>query len=41
MHAYAGALLFAGYLVYDTFILIHILSPNQYIQACLMLYLDV
>jgi len=36
-----GALLFAAYLVYDTFLLLHILDPSQYIAACLMLYLDI
>jgi len=36
-----GALLFCGYIVYDTFVLIHKLNPDEYIVAALSLYLDI
>lgn len=37
----AGALLFVGYILYDTSLLIHHLGPDDYIIAAVTLYLDV
>jgi len=36
-----GALLFSAYIVYDTFLLINKLRPEDYIVAALSLYLDI
>ena len=37
----AGALLFSGFIVFDTHMLIHKLSPEEYILAAINLYLDI
>ncbi|XP_051463898.1 protein lifeguard 4 [Apus apus] len=39
--AAAGALLFCGFIIYDTHLLMHKLSPEEYIQAAINLYLDI
>ncbi|NXJ89144.1 LFG4 protein, partial [Corythaixoides concolor] len=39
--AAAGALLFCGFIIYDTHLLMHKLSPEEYILAAVSLYLDV
>ncbi|XP_070611051.1 LOW QUALITY PROTEIN: protein lifeguard 4 [Erythrolamprus reginae] len=39
--AAAGALLFCGFIIYDTHILMHKLSPEEYILAAINLYLDI
>ncbi|NXE23059.1 LFG4 protein, partial [Ardeotis kori] len=39
--AAAGALLFCGYIIYDTHLLMHKLSPEEYILAAINLYLDI
>ncbi|NXE05316.1 LFG4 protein, partial [Lophotis ruficrista] len=39
--AAAGALLFCGYIIYDTHLLMHKLSPEEYILATINLYLDI
>lgn len=36
-----GALLFAGYILYDTSLIIHHLGPDDYIVAAINLYLDI
>jgi len=37
----AGALLFVGYILYDTSLLMHHLGPDDYIIAAVTLYLDI
>ncbi|XP_067906577.1 protein lifeguard 4 [Heterodontus francisci] len=39
--ASAGALLFCGFIIYDTHVLMHKLSPEEYVLASISLYLDV
>ncbi|NXT17960.1 LFG4 protein, partial [Syrrhaptes paradoxus] len=39
--AAAGALLFCGFIIYDTHLLMHKLSPEEYILAAINLYLDI
>ncbi|NWI51836.1 LFG4 protein, partial [Calyptomena viridis] len=39
--AAAGALLFCGFIIYDTHLLLHKLSPEEYILAAINLYLDI
>uniref|UniRef100_F7IDT1 Transmembrane BAX inhibitor motif containing 4 n=1 Tax=Callithrix jacchus TaxID=9483 RepID=F7IDT1_CALJA len=39
--AAAGALLFCGFIIYDTHSLMHKLSPEEYILAAISLYLDI
>ncbi|XP_065674581.1 protein lifeguard 4 isoform X2 [Hydra vulgaris] len=39
--AVAGAILFAGFIVFDTHMMIHKLSPEEYILAAINLYLDI
>ncbi|KAL7982620.1 hypothetical protein Chor_010218 [Crotalus horridus] len=39
--AAAGALLFCGFIIYDTHQLMHKLSPEEYILAAINLYLDI
>ncbi|NXK48129.1 LFG4 protein, partial [Chauna torquata] len=39
--AAAGALLFCGFVIYDTHLLMHKLSPEEYILAAINLYLDI
>jgi len=41
VYAALGALLFSLYIMYDTFLIIHELTPDDYILAALKLYLDV
>ncbi|XP_074082309.1 protein lifeguard 4 [Macrotis lagotis] len=36
-----GALLFCGFIIYDTHLLMHKLSPEEYILAAINLYLDI
>mmetsp|Transcript_12078 Transcript_12078/g.28006 ORF Transcript_12078/g.28006 Transcript_12078/m.28006 type:complete len:245 (-) Transcript_12078:324-1058(-) len=36
-----GAILFAGYIVYDTSLILHHLGPDDYIEATISLYLDI
>merc|ERR1719271_1329377 len=37
----AGALVFVGYILYDTSLLMHHLGPDDYIIAAVTLYLDI
>ncbi|XP_030640728.1 protein lifeguard 4 [Chanos chanos] len=37
----AGALLFCGFIIYDTHILMHKLSPEEHVLASINLYLDI
>ncbi|XP_025258416.1 protein lifeguard 4 isoform X1 [Theropithecus gelada] len=39
--AAAGALLFCGFIIYDTHSLMHKLSPEEYVLAAISLYLDI
>ncbi|CAI5785553.1 Uncharacterized protein PODLI_1B019660 [Podarcis lilfordi] len=39
--AAGGALLFCGFIIYDTHLLMHKLSPEEYILASINLYLDI
>ncbi|NWW27680.1 LFG4 protein, partial [Falcunculus frontatus] len=39
--AAAGSLLFCGFIIYDTHLLMHKLSPEEYILAAINLYLDI
>ncbi|KAM6437946.1 LOW QUALITY PROTEIN: protein lifeguard 4 [Liasis olivaceus] len=39
--AAAGAFLFCGFIIYDTHLLMHKLSPEEYILAAINLYLDI
>ncbi|NWS91870.1 LFG4 protein, partial [Toxostoma redivivum] len=39
--AATGALLFCGFIIYDTHLLMHKLSPEEYIVAAISLYLDI
>uniref|UniRef100_A0A803JA36 Transmembrane BAX inhibitor motif-containing 4 n=1 Tax=Xenopus tropicalis TaxID=8364 RepID=A0A803JA36_XENTR len=39
--AAAGALLFCGFIIFDTHLLMHKLSPEEYILASVNLYLDI
>nr|XP_004650122.1 protein lifeguard 4 [Jaculus jaculus] len=39
--AAAGALLFCGFIIYDTHALMHKLSPEEYVLAAISLYLDI
>ncbi|NXI39389.1 LFG4 protein, partial [Galbula dea] len=39
--AAVGALLFCGFIIYDTHLLMHKLSPEEYILAAINLYLDI
>uniref|UniRef100_A0A452IQ13 Transmembrane BAX inhibitor motif containing 4 n=1 Tax=Gopherus agassizii TaxID=38772 RepID=A0A452IQ13_9SAUR len=41
LFAAAGALLFCGFIIYDTHLLMHRLSPEEYILAAINLYLDI
>ncbi|XP_005989484.1 protein lifeguard 4 [Latimeria chalumnae] len=41
IYASAGALLFCGFIIFDTHLLMHKLSPEEYILAAINLYLDV
>ena len=36
-----GALLFVGYILYDTSMLLHYYGPDDYIMAAIALYLDI
>ena len=36
-----GALIFCGYILYDTSVIIHHLGPDDYIMAAITLYLDI
>ncbi|XP_070559724.1 protein lifeguard 4-like [Ptychodera flava] len=40
IYAMAGAALFCGFIIYDTHMLMHKLSPEEYIVATINLYLD-
>merc|ERR1719174_1222075 len=37
----AGALLFTGYILYDTSLILHNFGPDDYIPAAINLYLDI
>jgi len=39
--AIAGAFLFAGFIIFDTHMMMHKLSPEEYILAAINLYLDI
>jgi FtsH-binding integral membrane protein len=39
--ALLGALLFVGYILYDTSMIMHHLGPDEYIQGAISLYLDI
>uniref|UniRef100_K7FCR7 Transmembrane BAX inhibitor motif containing 4 n=1 Tax=Pelodiscus sinensis TaxID=13735 RepID=K7FCR7_PELSI len=41
LFAAVGALLFCGFIIYDTHLLMHRLSPEEYILAAINLYLDI
>ena len=36
-----GALLFCGFIIYDTHSLMHRLSPEEYVIAAISLYMDI
>ena len=36
-----GALIFVGYILYDTSVLVHHMGPDDYIMAAITLYLDI
>ena len=36
-----GALLFVGYILYDTSVIVHHLGPDDYVVAAVTLYLDI
>ena len=36
----AGAVLFCGFIIFDTYLLMHTLSTDEYILASINLYLD-
>ncbi|XP_063072808.1 protein lifeguard 4 [Engraulis encrasicolus] len=40
-YACAGALLFCGFIIYDTHVLMHQLSPEEHVLASINLYLDI
>jgi protein lifeguard len=37
----AGALIFCAYILFDTYRIIHVLKPDDYIEAAIQLYLDI
>jgi len=39
--AMVGALLFVGYILYDTSMVMHNLGPDEYIEGAISLYLDI
>jgi len=41
LFAGAGALLFCGFIIYDTHLLMHQLSPEEHVLASINLYLDI
>lgn len=41
VYAIAGALLFSAFIVFDTHMLMHKLSPEEYVLASINLYLDI
>ena len=41
LFACAGALVFCGFIIYDTHLLMHQLSPEEHILASINLYLDI
>ena len=40
VYAVCGALLFSGYVVFDTYLILHRLSPDEYIVGAINLYLE-
>jgi len=36
-----GALLFSGYILYDTSVIMHHMGPDDYVMAAISLYLDI
>ena len=41
VYSLIGAILFAGYILYDTSLLLHHLGPDDHIEAVIALYLDI
>ena len=41
VYSLIGAILFAGYILYDTSEILHRLGPDDYIEATISLYLDI
>lgn len=40
-YSFLGVLLFSGYIIYDTSVIIHNFEPDEYINGAIQLYLDV
>ena len=41
LHGAFGALLFSGYIIYDTYNIMNRMGPDDWVMACVELYLDV
>lgn len=41
LYSFGGALIFCGYIVFDTFRVLQVLGPDDYIEAAIQLYLDI
>jgi FtsH-binding integral membrane protein len=40
IYAIGGTLLFSGYIIFDTFMIVKHLSPDEYIMGAISLYLE-
>ena len=41
VYALLGCILFSGYILFDTWLIMDKLSPHEYVLAAIMLYLDI
>jgi len=41
MYSAGGALIFCGYIVFDTWRILHQIQPDDYVEAAIQLYLDI
>jgi len=41
MYSFLGAIVFSGYIVYDTYRIIHMLDIDNYVEGSIQLYLDI
>ena len=41
VYSLVGALLFCGYILYDTSLIVHHFGPDDYVVAAVTLYLDI
>ncbi|CAE8616428.1 unnamed protein product [Polarella glacialis] len=41
LYSLAGAMIFCAYIVFDTFRILHVLKPDDYVEAAIQLYLDI